>query len=168
MKLFRHIFAFIVVVSLASCTSDDPPAYQLNTENLSAGTYEVTYLASNNTETININGLDIITEASSIGETFQLTVDFFGNGTYVLDGQYVINTLVTVAGETVEQSTFIVDIDNEEGTYSPNNNTMQLLLDETLFDVTLFNNNQLRLSTSDAYTEDDIDYFETSEIRMVR
>ena len=45
---------------------------------------------------------------------------------------------------------------------------MQLLLDETLFDVTLFNNNQLRLSTSDAYTEDDIDYFETSEIRMVR
>lgn len=168
MKLFRHIFALIFVVSLASCTSDDPPAYELNTENLTAGTYEVTYLRSNNTETININGLDIITETSSIGETFQLTVDFFGNGTYVLDGQYVINTLVTVAGETVEQSTFIVDIDNEEGTYSPNNNTMQLLLNETLYDVTLFNTNELRLSYTTTYTEDGVDYVETSEIRMVR
>ena len=96
MKLFRHIFAFIVVVSLASCTSDDPPAYQLNTENLSAGTYEVTYLASNNTETININGLDIITEASSIGETFQLTVDFFcwfssGKGWFGCGLQFINN-----------------------------------------------------------------------------
>ena len=45
---------------------------------------------------------------------------------------------------------------------------MQLLLDETLFDVTLFNTNELRLSFSDAYTEDGVDYFETSEIRMVR
>ena len=84
------------------------------------------------------------------------------------DGQYVINTQRTVAGEIVSQSTYIEDIDDEIGTYAANNSTMQLLLDETLFDVTLFNNNQLRLSTSDAYTEDDIDYFETSEIRMVR
>ena len=68
----------------------------------------------------------------------------------------------------MSQSTYIEDIDDEIGTYAPNNSTMQLLLDETLFDVTLFNNNQLRLSTSDAYTEDGVDYFETSEIRMVR
>ena len=68
----------------------------------------------------------------------------------------------------MSQSTYIEDIDDEIGTYAANNSTMQLLLDETLFDVTLFNNNQLRLSTSDAYTEDNIDYFETSEIRMVR
>ena len=45
---------------------------------------------------------------------------------------------------------------------------MQLLLGETLYDVTLFNTNELRLSSSDAYTEDGIDYVETSEIRMVR
>ena len=67
------------------------------------------------------------------------------------DGQYVINTQRTVAGEIVSQSTYIEDIDDEIGTYAANNSTMQLLLDETLFDVTLFNNNQLRLSTSDAY-----------------
>ena len=49
----------------------------------------------------------------------------------------LLTPLVTVAGETVEQSTFIVDIDNENGTYAANNQHMQLLLDETLFDVTL-------------------------------
>ena len=80
----------------------------------------------------------------------------------------MINTLVTVAGETVEESTVIVDIDNEQGTYTPNNNSMQLLLDETLYDVTFFNANELRLSYSEAYTEDGIDYFESSEIRMAR
>ena len=168
MKLLRHIFAFIIVVSLTACTSDDAPVYELNTENLSAGTYEITYLTSNETETVNINGLDIVTESSTSGETFQLTVDFFDNGTYVVDGQYVINTLVTVAGETVEESTVIADIDNEQGTYTANNNTMKLLLDETLYDVTRFNANELRLSYTTAYTEDGIDYVEASEIRMER
>jgi len=143
-------------------------AYELNNTNLSTGSYQVTYLTSETTETINVNGLDIITETTSEGETFQLTVAFAENNTYVVDGQYVLNTLVTVAGEFVSQSTIIVDVDNETGTYAANNTTMQLLLDETLYDVTLFNTNELRLSSSNAYTEDGVDYFETSEIRMVR
>ncbi|MDA8971263.1 hypothetical protein N9960_00185 [Flavobacteriaceae bacterium] len=168
MKVFKHLFTLVIFVSLIACTSDDAPLYELNSINLSAGTYDVTYLTSNATQTQNVNGLDIITEDITVGETFQLTITFRENGTYLADGQYVINTQRTVAGEIVSQSTYIEDIDDEIGTYAANNTTMQLLLDETLFDVTLFNNNQLRLSTSDAYTEDDIDYFETSEIRMVR
>ena len=164
MKVFKHLFTLVIFVSLIACTSDDAPLYELNSINLSAGTYDVTYLTSNATQTQNVNGLDIITEDITVGETFQLTITFRENGTYLA----VINTQRTVAGEIVSQSTYIEDIDDEIGTYAANNSTMQLLLDETLFDVTLFNNNQLRLSTSDAYTEDDIDYFETSEIRMVR
>jgi|TARA_B110000881_G_C18495001_1_gene473769 hypothetical protein len=169
MKVFKHLFTLVIFVSLIACTSDDDaPQYLLNNTNLSAGSYQVTYLTSNATETININGLDIITDSTTYGETFQLTVTFSDNNTYVVDGQYVINTLVTVAGDPVEQSTVIVDVDNETGTYAANNTTMQLLLDETLFDVTLFNTNELRMSSSNAYSQDDIDYFETSEIRMVR
>ena len=168
MKVFKHLFTLVIFVSLIACTSDDAPLYELNSINLSAGTYDVTYLTSNATQTQNVNGLDIVTEDITEGETFQLTITFRENGTYLVDGQYVINTQRTVAGEIVSQSTYIEDIDDEIGTYAPNNSTMQLLLDETLFDVTLFNNNQLRLSTSDAYTEDGVDYFETSEIRMVR
>jgi hypothetical protein len=168
MKVFKHLFTLVIFVSLIACTSDDTPLYELNSTNLSAGSYDVTYLTSNATQTQNVNGLDIVTEDITEGETFQLTITFRENGTYLVDGQYVINTQRTVAGEIVSQSTYIEDIDDEIGTYAPNNSTMQLLLDETLFDVTLFNNNQLRISTSDAYTEDGVDYFETSEIRMVR
>ena len=168
MKVFKHLFTLVIFVSLIACTSDDAPLYELNITNLSAGSYDVTYLTSNATQTQNVNGLDIVTEDITEGETFQLTITFRENGTYLVDGQYVINTQRTVAGEIVSQSTYIEDIDDEIGPYAPNNSTMQLLLDETLFDVTLFNNNQLRISTSDAYTEDGVDYFETSEIRMVR
>ena len=168
MKVFKHLFTLVIFVSLIACTSDDTPLYELNSTNLSAGSYDVTYLTSNATQTQNVNGLDIVTEDITEGETFQLTITFRENGTYLVDGQYVINTQRTVAGEIVSQSTYIEDIDDEIGTYAPNNSTMQLLLNETLFDVTLFNNNQLRISTSDAYTEDGVDYFQTSEIRMVR
>lgn len=168
MKVFKHLFTLVIFVSLIACTSDDAPLYELNSTNLSAGSYDVTYLTSNATQTQNVNGLDIVTEDITEGETFQLTITFRENGTYLVDGQYVINTQRTVAGEIVSQSTYIEDIDDEIGTYAANNSTMQLLLDETLFDVTLFNNNQLRLSTSDAYTEDGIDYFETREIRLER
>ena len=168
MKLFRHFFILAISISLIACTSDDTPLYELNSTNLSAGSYDVTYLTINATQTQNVNGLDIVTEDITEGETFQLTITFRENGTYLIDGQYVVNTQRTVAGEIVSQSTYIEDIDDEIGTYAANNSTMQLLLDESLFDVTLFNNNQLRLSTSDAYTEDGVDYFETSEIRMVR
>ncbi|MDA9372492.1 hypothetical protein N9906_02225 [Flavobacteriaceae bacterium] len=168
MKVFKQLFTLVIFVSLIACTSDDTPLYELNSTNLSAGSYDVTYLTRNATQTQNVNGLDIVTEDITEGETFQLTITFRENGTYLIDGQYVVNTQRTVAGEIVSQSTYIEDIDDEIGTYAANNSTMQLLLDETLFDVTLFNNNQLRLSTSNAYSEDGVDYFETSEIRMVR
>tara|TARA_B110000285_G_scaffold28020_1_gene27898 strand:- start:522 stop:1031 length:510 start_codon:yes stop_codon:yes gene_type:complete len=169
MRLFKQLFTLVIFVSLIACSSDDnTPAYALNNTNLSAGSYDITYLTTAATETINVNGLDIITESTTDGETFQVTITFAENNTYILDGQYVLNSLVTVAGEFVSQSTIIVDIDNEIGTYDANNSTMQLFLDEILYDVTLFNANELRLSSSNAYSEDGVDYFETSEIRMVR
>ena len=169
MRLFKQLFTLVIFVSLIACSSDDnTPAYALNNTNLSAGSYDITYLTTAATETINVNGLDIITESTTDGETFQVTITFAENNTYILDGQYVLNSLVTVAGEFVSQSTIIVDIDNEIGTYDANNSTMQLFLDEILYDVTLFNANELRLSYSNAYSEDGVDYFETSEIRMVR
>ena len=169
MRLFKQLFTLVIFVSLIACSSDDnTPAYALNNTNLSAGSYDITYLTTAATETINVNGLDIITESTTDGETFQVTITFAENNTYILDGQYVLNSLVTVAGEFVSQSTIIVDIDNEIGTYDANNSTMQLFLDETLYDVTLFNANELRLSSSNAYSDDGVDYFETSEIRMVR
>ena len=51
MKVFKHLFTLVIFVSLIACTSDDDaPQYLLNNTNLSAGTYEVTYLTSNATQ----------------------------------------------------------------------------------------------------------------------
>ena len=46
MKVFKHLFTLVIFVSLIACTSDDAHLYLLNNTNLSAGSYEVTYLTS--------------------------------------------------------------------------------------------------------------------------
>ncbi len=171
MKVFKHLFTLVIFVSLIACTSDDDaPQYLLNNTNLSAGTYGVNYLVTNVTGTVIIEGIQVeVSDENTTGEFFNLTYNFSENETYQYDGEYLNNTIRILADGTVlEDSSIITVIDNETGTYAANNTTMQLLLDETLFDVTLFNTNELRMSSSNAYSQDDIDYFETSEIRMVR
>jgi hypothetical protein len=156
---------------LIACTSDDEaPQYLLNNTNLSAGTYGVNYLVTNVTWTVIIEGIQVeVSDENTTGEFFNLTYNFSENETYQYDGECLNNTIRILADGTVlEDSSIITVIDNETGTYAVNNSTMQLLLGETLYDVTLFNANELRMSSSNAYSEDDIDYFETSEIRMVR
>ena len=171
MKVFKHLFTLVIFVSLIACTSDDEaPQYLLNNTNLSAGTYGVNYLVTNVTGTVIIEGIQVeVSDENTTGEFFNLTYNFSENETYQYDGEYLNNTIRILADGTVlEDSSIITVIDNETGTYAVNNSTMQLLLGETLYDVTLFNANELRLSSSDVYTEDGVDYFETSEIRMVR
>ena len=63
---------------------------------------------------------------------------------------------------------YIEDVDNEEGTYVANDGAMQLVMDGNIFDVTLFNANELRLVQNDTYTEDGVDFVDTGEIRMIR
>ena len=73
-----------------------------------------------------------------------------------------------VAGQITEEDTYIEDIDNEEGTYVTNDGTMQLVMDGDIFDVTLFNANELRLVQNDTYTDDGVDFVVTGELRMIR
>tara|TARA_Y100000385_G_C12744037_1_gene488033 strand:- start:61 stop:576 length:516 start_codon:yes stop_codon:yes gene_type:complete len=171
MRFFKYFFILAISVSLISCTKDDDtPAYELNTENLSAGTYEVEYLVTSATGSVIIEGIQVeVSEENTIGEFFNLTYNFSENGMYQYDGEYLNNTTRILADGTVlEDSSIIIVIDNETGTYTVNNSNMQLLLGETLYDVTRFNANELRLSYTTAYTEDGVDYVEVSEIRMVR
>jgi len=171
MRLFKHFFTLAIFVSLFACTGDDEaPAYELNTVNLSAGTYEVEYLVTKATGTVIIEGIQVeVSEENTIGEFFNLTYNFSENEMYQYDGEYLNNTTRILADGTVlEDSSIIIVIDSETGTYTVNNSNMQLLLGETLYDVTRFNANELRLSYTTAYTEDGIDYVESSEIRMVR
>ena len=99
MKLLKNFFILVMVISLTACSSDDDSVpYELNNTNLSTGSYGIQYLNIFDTETVNINGLDIVTEFSGTGETFQISFTFFENGTYIADGQYVVNETTTVAG----------------------------------------------------------------------
>ncbi len=169
MKLLKNLVVLVMIFSLNACSSDeDSVPYELNNTNLSAGSFDLTYFNSYTTATVDINGLEIISEFSATGETFQFTITFFEDGTYISDGQYVVNETTTVAGQITEQDTYIVDEDNEQGTYVANNDAMQLVIDDDVFDVILFNANELRISLNNMYTEEGVDYSETAEIRLVR
>ena len=168
MKLLKNFFTIVMVISLTACSSDDSVPYELNNTNLSAGSFDLNYFNSYTTATVDINGLEITSEFSATGETFQYTITFFENGTYIADGQYVVNETTTVAGQITEQDTYIVDEDNEQGTYVANNDVMQLVLDDDVFDIILFNANELRISLNNMYTEEGVDFLQTGEIRMVR
>jgi|GEM_PF-449378 len=169
MKFLKILFVLFVVISITSCSSDDEVnQYDLNNANLSAGSFDLNYLNSYSTETIDINGLEVISEFAATGETFQFTITFFENGTYIADGQYVVVEITTVSGQITEEDTYIEDVDNEEGTYVATDGAMQLVMDGNIFDVTLFNANELRLVQNDTYTEDGVDFVDTGEIRMIR
>ena len=169
MKLLKNLVVLVMIFSLNACSSDeDSDQYELNNTNLSAGSYDLTYFNSYTTATVDINGLEIISEFSATGETFQFTITFFEDGTYIADGQYVVNETTTVAGQITEQDTYIEDEDNEQGTYVANNDAMQLVIDDDVFDVILFNANELRISLNNMYTEEGVDFLQTGEIRMVR
>lgn len=169
MKFLKILFVLFVVISITSCSSDDEVnQYDLNNANLSAGSFDLNYFSSNTTETVDINGLEVISEFVRTGETFQFTYTFFENGTYIADGQYVVILTTTVAGQIIVEDIYIEDVDNEEGTYVANDGAMQLVMDGNIFDVTLFNANELRLVQNDTYTEDGVDFVVTGEIRMIR
>ena len=169
MKLLKFLVVLVMIFSLNACSSDeDSDQYVLNNTNLSAGNYDLTYFNSYTTATVDINGLEIISEFSATGETFQYTITFFEDGTYIADGQYVVNETTTVAGQITEQDTYIEDDDNEQGTYVANNDAMQLVMDDDVFDVILFNANELRISLNNIYTEEGVDFLQTGEIRLVR
>ena len=119
-------------------------------------------------QTTNVNGLDIVTEKTRVGDIFQLTYTFSENGTFVLDGEYLVNYSVVVAGEIITEDTEIIVIDNGIGSYTTNDSTMILVFDDKIYSVTLFNQNDLRITTEDIYEENGDEFVYTSEIRMTR
>ena len=168
MKLLKSLIVLFVAVSIISCSSDDDSTqYTLNNANLS-GTHSITLINSSETETTNINGLDVVTVFTTVGDTFQVIVVFSEDGTYVINGEYRVNYVTTVAGQIVDEGSEIIDITNQTGDYTTNNALMEIELDGETYDVTLFNANELRMVSEDIYTENDIDYVDTSEIRMTR
>jgi len=57
---------------------------------------------------------------------------------------------------------------DEEGFFSVNNDSMTILLNVDTYNVILFDESELRMTLEQTYSENNIDYIISREIRMLR
>ena len=148
----------------------DQGCYLLTNINLSSGlTYSTTLLNTTETQITNINGLEIVSEITKNGSVFRsLDVTFNENGTFIRNGEYLETYVIKVNGIITEENAEIISFDNEEGFFSVNNDSMTILLNVDTYNVILFDESELRMTLEQTYSENNIDYIISREIRMVR
>jgi len=168
MKILKNLFALIIIVSLTGCSSDDDNnVYLLTNANL-AGIYEVTFLNSTLVHTGEFDGAEIVSTTTTIGDTFEVDFRFLEDGNYLVNGLFRNVTTIVVGENPPQEEAEIVVIDNEAGMYSTNSDTMRLIIDEEISEVTLFNENEIRFTFEEMWIEDEDTYLYNSEIRMIR
>jgi len=176
MKATKYLLIFILALTVVSCNKNDDDgesnSFLLNAANL-AGTHALTFLTINIEETTEINGIPVTSTISAVGSTFQVEIIFLANGTYTIDGQYLVTTTVTVAGQT-ETDTEIIVLD-EAGTYSIDANAETIFvsgsggeLGSGTFDITLFNETDFRFTQTEIITANGISGDIVSEYRFKR
>ena len=139
MKITKLFFLFILAIAAVGCSKDDdngPAPYDYNKDNLT-GTYKLTYFQTEDVETVNVNGFDVVTTTTSIGDTFNFTVIFASNNTATADGTYRVTETVVQGSQTMTD-TYIVDVDNEISGFSVNAATTELTLDSSTYKVSNF------------------------------
>ena len=148
----------------------DQGCYLLTNINLSSGlTYSTTLLNTTETQITNINGLEIVSEITKNGSVFSsLDVTFNENGTFIRNGEYLETYVIKVNGIITEENAEIISFDNEEGFFSVNNDSMTILLKVDTYNVILFDESELRMTLEQTYSENNIDYIISREIRMLR
>jgi|SaaInlV_125m_DNA_1040241.scaffolds.fasta_scaffold79595_1 hypothetical protein len=148
----------------------DQGCYLLTNINLSSGlTYSTTLLNTTETQITNINGLEIVSEITKNGSVFSsLDVTFNENGTFIRNGEYLETYVIKVNGIITEENAEIISFDNEEGFFSVNNDSMTILLNVDTYNVILFDESELRMTLEQTYSENNIDYIISREIRMLR
>jgi len=172
MKILRKLFVFSFIILLFACKSDDEGnQFLLNYANL-AGLYNMVYFNGNIETTVEIQGIPVTAVTTIEGDTFQVDADFNQNGSYSIDGEYRV-TITTTAGGNTEIDTEIVVVD-DTGTYSINANEETVTITSDLdefngtFDVTLFNETQLRLVQEESMMVEGAQVDSIIELRFVR
>lgn len=154
MKATKYLLIFILALSVFSCNKNDDDAetlpFLLSKANL-AGTHALTFATVDIEETTEINGIPVTSIITAVGSTFQVEIIFREDGTYSIEGQYLLTTTVTVAGQT-ETDTEIIVL-NEEGTYSLDANDQTIFISGSggdlgsgTFDITVFNETDFRIN----------------------
>ncbi|MEM7084761.1 MAG: hypothetical protein AAF489_01185 [Bacteroidota bacterium] len=176
MKSTKILLIFILALSVLSCKKNDDDtetsAFLLTAENL-AGTHALTFLTVDVEETTEINGIPVTSTITAVGSTFQVEIIFRADGTYVIEGQYLLTTTVTVAGQT-EMTTEIIVLD-EGGTFSLDANEQTIFIsgsgDELgsgTFDITLFNETDFRVTQTQVITAQGVSGDVITEYRFER
>ena len=173
MKIFKKIFLLSFIFLAFACKSDDDGnQFLLNNENL-AGSHDLVYFNGNIETTIEIQGIPVTAITTIEGDTFQVVAIFNQDGTYSIDGQYRL-TITTTAGGNTETDTEIIDIDNGTGTYQIDADEQTITIASDLdefngtFDVTLFNETQVRLVQEESSIVEGASVDSIIEIRFVR
>lgn len=176
MKSAKYLLIFILALSVLSCNKNDDDGgtttFLLSAENL-AGTHALTFLTVDIEETQEINGIPVTSTITAVGSTFQVEMIFRADGTYSIEGQYLLTTTVTVAGQT-ETDTEIIVLD-EGGTYSLDANDQTIFvsgsggeLGSGTFDITVFNETDFRFVQTQVITANGISGDIISEYRFER
>ncbi len=168
-KLNTLLILAMVALSVVSCKSDDDgdTTLEFNNANL-AGVYNLTFYQATEVETVNVNGLDVVSTTTLDGETFQMQFTFAESGNVTVDGQYVLNYKLVVNGETQEEDTEIVDADDEVSTYSTTATPQLLTVGGDTYEVTLFNSNEVRLKLEETEVSNGVTTVYEEELRMTK
>ncbi len=170
MKLLKPLFVLMLIISLVSCSSDDDNnQFLLNNSNLK-GLYEIKHFESTEVKTTIVDGFEVEKTTTSAGDTFEVDFTFTENGTYNVDGLFrdVFTVVVNGVLDEDESGSDIIEINNEGGTYSTNDTSMTIVLDGEVYDVTLFNENEIRFTFEEMWEENGSDFIYTEEIRLER
>lgn len=189
MKNLKHLLiALIAVATLVACKGDDDnndDVFLFSNTNI-AGSHDLTFFKLDAEVRGELAGIPVTAIVTGLGDTFQTTINFNANGTFIVDGQFRIATETTIGGQTTPDS-IIVNLDNETGSYSISSNADTItfsgiepiqittlgegvtvdLIDGT-WDVTLFNESELRLTKTESEVNGDTETDSTVEIRFIR
>ncbi|MDN3722937.1 hypothetical protein QRD02_00960 [Aequorivita sp. SDUM287046] len=171
MKISKLLLLFVLAVAAVGCNKDDddngPAPYQYNKDNLT-GTYKLTFYESQDVETVNVSGFDVVTTTTSVGDTFNVNVVFASNNTVSLDGNYRVTETVT-QGNQSNTTTYIIDIDNETSGFSVNAAGNELTIDGSTYQVSNFSPTGFQINLSETTTEPNGDSsVYTEELRFTK
>ena len=179
MKILKNVLALIVIVSLASCNSDDDnnTSYDLTMENF-VDTYSQNYSKNIVSETVTFsNGTSSTSTTTTDGIIFQdVNYTFNNGGTFVANGFLTTRiTIVSANGETTVDDDIIASLDIN-GTYSLNTTNSTLTLSyqldgqniTRLYSITRFTETELYLEFETEITVGDITTNTFEELRFTK
>lgn len=166
----KILLILLTTLLVVSCKKDDDgnDEFVLNNENLS-GTYELVFYETTTIETTDVNGLDVVSTITNIGDTFEVDYTFTPDGKYSALGLFRIVFTTIVNGEVTAEDAFIETVNIPNGNFSTTSSSSILVMDGIDYEVGVFNENEFRIMYNDIRTfpnGDTEDY--TEELRFLR